>query len=240
MLLEGQEKYIAELEETIRKFLKPLRDVPFTVAMRAVSGHSVIPFNKKDSKDQRLLKDLVEAARIAAGNANAAGIVSARANEVGNKMEPYVTKALNQVGLNARKPQTAEGKAKATGYPDILVTDKSDRPNYLDCKTYNEKNYQTTQRSFYFSPAPKPGDFKVRHDARHFVFSFKIERGKRNDRNVFIPVEWKIFTIENLIGQIKHEFNASNRQMYRSEALLAEGPIEDDSSSPAQETLSPV
>jgi len=30
---------------------------------------------------------------------------------------------------------------------------------------------------------------------------------------------------DNLIGQIKHEFNSTNKQMYTEEALLAEGKI---------------
>lgn len=118
------------------------------------------------------------------------------------------------------------GLKQAVGYPDIFVKDRNRRPNYLECKTYNEKNYQTTQRSFYFSPAERPTDFKVIYDARHIIISFEIERAERNRKIVFIPVYWKIFSPDNLIGQIKQEFNSTNKQMYTEEALLAEGKIE--------------
>ena len=134
--------------------------------------------------------------------------------------------ALNQIGLTANRPETKEGKKKAVGYPDIFLKDRNGRPNYLECKTYNERNYQTTQRSFYFSPAERSTDFKVIYNARHLVVSFKIERAEREGKRAFLPVHWKIFSIDNLIGQIKHEFNSSNKQMYKDENLLAEGGLE--------------
>ena len=221
--MNEQEKYIKELEDTLKQFLKPLKNIPFKIAMRAISDCEVIPFNKDDPKDKELLNDLIKAAKIATKNANKTGIFTRRANEVGNHIEPFMIDALNQIGIKADKPKTREGNKKAVGYPDIFVEDKSKRPNYVECKTYNEENYQTTQRSFYFSPAERQEDFKVIHNARHLIVSFKIERADRNGKNAFVPVYWKIFSIDNLVGQIKHEFNASNKQMYTKEALLAEG-----------------
>jgi len=220
-----QEKYIKELEETISQFLKPLKNVPFKIAIKAMSGCKVIPFDKDNPGDQQLLKDLIEATKITAKNANQRGIFTRRENEVGNHIEPFMIEALNKIGLKADRPETKEGKRKAVGYPDIFVEDRNGRPNYIECKTYNERNYQTTQRSFYFSPAERPTDFKVIYDARHVIVSFKIERAERENKRAFVPTYWKIFTTNNLIGQIKHEFNSTNQQMYREEALLVEGGI---------------
>lgn len=226
MANEEKEKYIKELEETISQFLKPLKNIPFKIAIKAMSGCNVTPFDKNDSQDQQLLKDLIEATKIAAKNANQKGIFTRRENEVGNHIEPFMIGALNKIGLKADRPKTREGKKKAVGYPDIFVKDRNERPNYVECKTYNERNYQTTQRSFYFSPAERPTDFKVIYDARHIIISFKIEGAERNGKRAFIPTYWKIFSTDNLIGQIKHEFNSTNKQMYTKEALLAEGKIE--------------
>jgi len=223
--MSGQEKYIKALEETIKQFLKPLNNIPFKIAVKAISSCNVIPFDRNNPKDEQLLKDLVEAAKIATGRANMAGIFTRRANEVGNHIEPFMIDALNNVGLIADRPRTREGNKKAVGYPDIYLKDRHGRQNYVECKTYNEQNYQTTQRSFYFSPAERQENFKVAHDARHLIVSFKIERAERNGKNAFVPVYWKIFSIDNLTGQIKHEFNASNKQMYTKEALLAEGSL---------------
>ncbi len=221
--MNEQEKYIEDLEKTLSQFLKPLNNIPYKIAIKAFSGYNVLPFNKNDIKDKELLNLLCKAAEIATKNANIKGIFANRINEIGNHIEPFVIESLNHVGLKADKPTTKEGKKKATGYPDIFFIDQYGRANYLECKTYNEKNYQTTQRSFYFSPAKRPADFKITQEARHLIVSFKIERTKKNGKNVFVPVYWKIFSIDNLVGQIKHEFNASNKQMYTIEALLAEG-----------------
>jgi len=71
-----------------------------------------------------------------------------RPNEVGNDIEPYIKSALNSLGLNADVPIGPKGRKKSTGYPDILFWfNKS--PYYLECKTYNIENIETTQRSFY-------------------------------------------------------------------------------------------
>jgi hypothetical protein len=220
---KGKEKYIKELEEIISQFLKPLKNIPFKIAIKAISGCEVIPFDKNNPDDIQLLQDLIEATKIATRNANQIGIFTRRENEVGNHIEPFMIEALNKIGLKADRPKTKEDKKKATGYPDIFVIDKSGRPNYIECKTYNERNYQSTQRSFYFSPAEKPTDFKVIYDARHLIVSFKIERAERNGKRAFVPVYWKIFSTNDLIGQIKHEFNSTNKQMYTEKALLAEG-----------------
>lgn len=222
-----QERYIKELEETISKFLKPLKNIPFKVAIKAVSGCNVIPFDKNNFQDQQLLNDLIKATNIASKKAFTEGIFTRRVNEVGNHIEAFIIEALNQIGLKASIPETRKGKKKAAGYPDIFVIDRNDRPNYIECKTYNERNYQTTQRSFYFSPAEKIEDFKVIYDARHLIISFKIEKVLREEKELFIPASWKIFSAYNLIGQIKHEFNSTNKQMYIDDALLAEGSIQD-------------
>ncbi len=55
-----QKKYIKELEEAISQFLKPLKNIPFKVAIKATSGCKVIPFDKNNPDDQQLLRDLIE------------------------------------------------------------------------------------------------------------------------------------------------------------------------------------
>lgn len=225
MIDSEQEKYIRELEITISQFFKPLKNIPFKIAMKAISGCNVIPFDKNNPDDKQLLKDLIEAAKIATKNANKEGIFARRVNEVGNHIEPFMIDALNQIGLTADRPKTKNGKKKAVGYPDIFLKDSKGRPIYIECKTYNERNYQTTQRSFYFSPAKRSTDFKVIYDALHLIVSFKIEMDIRQGKKAFVPVYWKIFSTNSLIGQIKYEFNSTNKQMYTDEALLAEGGI---------------
>jgi len=62
----------------------------------------------------------------------------------------------------------------------------------------------------------------------HFLLAYQLEKSDRGGRTVFIPVHWKLITLENLQVDLKFEFNQSNRGLYGSEAtkaLLDEGDI---------------
>jgi len=114
---------------------------------------------------------------------------------------------------------------KATGYPDIIFW-HDDKPYYLECKTYNLKNIDTTQRSFYFSPSE---NFKVIHDAVHFMLSFEIYVAGRSEENhIYKSKHYKVLAIESLSVDVKYEFNSDNRRLYSDDCstrLLAEGDI---------------
>ncbi len=220
--MQKDEQYIKQLEETIKKFMAPLEDIPFPLAIKAISGHEVIPFDKDDSDDRFLLKKLTEAALLAGKEAQSKGIKSKRPNEVGNYIEPFVKKALLQVGFKADTPRNRRGRRQGMGYPDIEIMDSKNRITYLECKTYNLNNINTTQRAFYFSPSD--GGCKITADARHLVLSFQIEL---KSPGIYVPVHWRIYSVDSLIVQVKHEFNADNKQMYRKDALLAEGDIKE-------------
>jgi hypothetical protein len=81
----------------------------------------------------------------------------------------------------------------------------------------------TSFRSFYFSPSEDP---KITRDAFHLLMSFELDTAERKGTRAFIPVSWQIYTLDKLLIQVKHEFNASNRELYTKEALLAQGRIE--------------
>jgi hypothetical protein len=214
--------YIKQLEETISKFLKPLKDIPFPIAVKAISGHDVLSFDKTSRADKELLERLTKAMDIAVKNAYQIGISTARANEVGNHIEPFVKDALNSVLMKASIPLTSNGKHQSAGYPDIFIKDIDDRVTYLECKTYNKKSINSSFRAFYFQPSKSS---KITHDARHLMVGFEINKEKRNGQSVFVPIHWKLYTLEKMLLQVKHEFNTSNQIMYKSESLLAEGSI---------------
>ncbi len=215
-------EYIQQLEETLSKFLTPLKDIPFSIAVKAISRHKVLAFQKNEEKDKKLLELLTAAMSEATKTAYKIGIQSARANEVGNHIEPFVKEAINKVGLQADTPKNSKGKKQATGYPDIFIEDSFDRPTYLERKTYNAKSIGTSLRSFYFQPSANP---KIIFDARHLMVSFKIIEEQKNGGKIFVPVLRKLYSLEKLKVQVKHEFNASNKEIYQPETLLAEGKI---------------
>ncbi|MCK4385356.1 MAG: hypothetical protein KAW52_03745, partial [candidate division Zixibacteria bacterium] len=106
---------------------------------------------------------------------------------------------------------------------DIQIEDENGRIVYLDCKTYNTLTKDQSFRTFYFSPSKDP---KITKDAFHLLLSFELEKAERQQKQAFIPVSWQIYTLDKLLVQVKHEFNASNKDLYKEEFLLAQGKIE--------------
>jgi len=219
------DNYVKQLEKVIGKFLKPIEGIPFHIAIKALYGHEVIPLDLQDNKDIELIESLSKTAQTAGESANRRGIFRNRPNEVGNDIEKFVRDALRNIGFRPETPMTTRGTRKAVGYPDIYFKDKYGRHVYLECKTYNKANINTTQRAFYFSPAEEDQS-KIIYDAPHIVMSFEIKQIQRGGRRCYIPMAWKLVSIHSMKVGVKHEFNASNRDIYRREAILAEGKIE--------------
>lgn len=221
--MSSQDDYVKKLEACIRRFLEPIRDIPFPIAIKALTGFQVLTFDTSLEPNKKLLALLIKAAKMSGKNAFQAGIITNRPNEAGNKIESFVTEALKKVGLKARKPASKSGKMKTAGYPDIQIEDKSGRTIYLDCKTYSARTKDQSFRTFYFSPSEDP---KITKDAFHLLMSFELSLDQREGKAAFVPISWHIYTLDKLLIQVKHEFNASNRGLYTKEALLAEGEIE--------------
>lgn len=217
--------YVSKLEALIRQMLAPLKGIPFTLVIESISGKRVIPFDKSDPKHSELLKSLIKTAELACKNINdGGGIISARVNEVGNKIEAPIKEALRELKFSdADTPINAKGIKQSTGYPDLGFTYRG-LYVYIECKTYNKKNVSTTQRSFYLSPTE---GFKVTRDALHLVISIEIERQKfitvkGQTFGVYLARGWKVVQVENIDVDVKREFNSDNKRMYAKENILAE------------------
>lgn len=205
--------------------LQPLKDIPFNLVIEAMTGKKVIFFDFIRLDHQDVLKFLKQSALKAGKEINKTGILRTRPNEVGNDIEPYVRDSLNILGLNADIPTGPSKRKKAMGYPDIIFWYK-DNPYYLECKTYNIENIETTQRSFYFSPSD---EFKIIYDAPHFIISFEIYiAGEKENKHIYKCKHYKILSIESLSLDVKYEFNSNNKRMYSGKdgtIVLAEGEI---------------
>ena len=212
-----RDDYTRKLEETLKRFLEPIKDVSFPVVIEVLTGYQVQRFDRE--RDENILKLLEVAAAQAGKEAAKKGIIADRPNEAGNRIEPFVIDALNEVGFAAGKPRTKSGKIKAAGYPDIEIQHESGWTGYLDCKTFASKSVGSTFRAFYLSPSAEP---KITKSAPHLLLSFELQRG---GRNTYLPLSWHLYDLHGLAVKVKHEFNASNRDVYTAELLLAEGSV---------------
>jgi len=59
--MNNQEEYIQQLEQVINKFLEPLKGIPFSVAIKALTGFEVLAFELSDERNKKLLEQLMEA-----------------------------------------------------------------------------------------------------------------------------------------------------------------------------------
>jgi len=216
-------EYVEKLENVIKQFLNPLKNIPFNLVIESLSGKKVIPFDYNNNEDKLLLETLKNVALDAGRLINQEGIKSKRPNEVGNYIESYVKKAMIQYKLNPKLPTGASGKKRSAGYPDIIFYFK-EKPYYLECKTYNLENVKSTQRTFYFSPSP---DFKVIYDTHHFLLSYEMYVA--NGIYIYKCRRYKILSLESLSIDIKYEFNSDNKRMYSGKdgaKILCEGDVD--------------
>lgn len=203
---------------------KPSKRLPFKAVIEGTTGHRILDFAPTNPAHVELRTRILRAAALAGARARQDGLVAARPNEAGNRLEALVKAALHEAGLEARTPVTAGGGAQATGYPDLEISRPT--PCYLELKTFSARSANTTQRSFYFSPSATP---KVTRDALHLLLAFELERGERGGRPAFVPVHWRLISLQDLQVDLKFEFNQSNRGLYgagAAKALLAEETVE--------------
>jgi len=221
-----EQDYIQDLEKIAKVITQPFKNLPFSSVIRLLSGCKVLKFDHQNQDYKSLLSKLKSAAELAGSEAFRTGIFTKRPNEAGNKIEPFVKAALRHTGLIADTPIAKNGKRKSTGYPDIQITYGNSQTAYLECKTYNIKNINTSQRAFYFSPSE---NFKVTKDALHLMLSYQLVQETRDNKPAYVPIHWKILTLDSLTVDLKHEFNQSNVKMYgrKSEpnSVLAEGKV---------------
>jgi hypothetical protein len=214
--MSDNEEYVKQLEDAIGQMLKPLKNIPFGLVIKSMTGFEVISFDRDKQEDKELLHKISQAAEITAREiVEMGGIKRPRPNEVGNDLEPFMEKALKFIGYaDTGTPKGKSGKGKAVGYPDREFTDKG-RPVYLELKSYAKETVNSTMRSFYLSPSD---DFKVNKTALHLLIAFEIVR----EGNAFFVSGWKIITVDKLLVDVKYEFNSDNKRLYASHAVLAE------------------
>lgn len=142
-----------------------------------------------------------------------------RINEVSSHFEDSMREHLNTVpGLHCEIPPTADGHLMRSGYPDLrLVDTESQRVYYLDPKLYAAGSRNGSLRTFYFEP--KIATNKVRDDAVHFILGFEHEPHEKAGKWNF--THWDVVDLSHFKVKLKAEFQASNHDMYRPEAIVA-------------------
>lgn len=198
-----------------------LRGIPFSEVIFAATGKKVIAIDPKNEVDQRVIKQISGVLdevvrRMNDPNSRIKDI--ARINEVSSHFEDTMRELLNAApGLSCDIPHTATGGTQRSGYPDLrLVDSESKRIFYLDPKLYAVGSRDSSFRTFYFEP--KIATNKVLDDAVHFIVGFEHE--KRSDEG-WKFTRWDLVDLSHFQVKLKAEFQGSNHDMYRPEAIVA-------------------
>lgn len=201
-----------------------LKGIRFADVIAATSGRRVIPIDRADPGDQRVLAAIGTAldAVLAAMNAPESPTRSARrVNEMSSHFETALRAALKaQPGVSCDFPRTAAGRAQRSGYPDLRLADTATgRVYYLDPKLFAKGSRASSLRTFYFEPKRETN--KVTDDARHLIAGIEHERDA--DGTVRFA-RWELIDLAEFRVRLKAEFEGSNADLYRKEAVVGAGP----------------
>jgi hypothetical protein len=199
-----------------------LRGIPFSEVIFDTTGKRVLAFDAKNEIDQHVVKQISSVLDevVRRMNAPSSAIQSVpRINEVSNHFEDLLRELLNATpGLSCDFPRTADDHVQRSGYPDLRIVDlASKRVFYLDLKLYAAGSRDSSFRTFYFEP--KIATNKLRDDAVHFVVGFEHEVREKNGHWKF--TRWDLVDLAQFKVKLKAEFQGSNRDMYRPEAIVA-------------------
>ncbi len=198
-----------------------LHGIPFAEVIFDATGKKVLPIDSQNETDQRIVKQIASVLDEVVRRLNAPGNVIQgipRINEVSSHFEDLMRELLNAVaGLSCDFSPTMDGTQQRSGYPDLrLVDQKTKRVYYLDPKLYAAGSRESSFRTFYFEP--KKSTNKVRDDAVHLVVGFEHAPGKDGHWNF---IRWDLVDLAYFRVRLKAEFQGSNRDLYRPEAIVA-------------------
>src|SRR4029450_4303992 len=203
---------------------RQLRGIAFSQVIFDATGKRVLAFDPQNEADRRVVKQISTAwdETMKRLNAPGSGIQNVeRINEVSSYFEDTLRELLGSTaGLSCDSQPTIEEKVQRSGYPDLRIVDLvSRRVFYLDPKLYAVGSRNSSFRTFYFEP--RKATNKVRDDAVHFIVGFEHERHEKNGRWKF--TRWDLVDLSHFKVKLKAEFQGSNYDMYRAEAIVASG-----------------
>ena len=198
-----------------------LRGIPFPEVILDATGRKVMATDPQSAVDQRVIKQISRVLDEVVRRVNAPGSVIEgipRINEVSSHFEDLLRELLNAApGLSCDFPRTADGRVQRSGYPDLRLVDKeTQRVFYLDPKLYAAGSRESSFRTFYFEP--KKATNKVQDDAVHFVVGFEHAPAKDGHWKF---TRWDLVDLAHFEVKLKAEFQGSNRDIYRPDAIVA-------------------
>lgn len=222
------ESDVEQFTRWLRQEDRKLDDLAFPNVIEAATGKKVLPIDAADPDTKRVMRVMAEAADFIVREMNEAGSPAKQARRI-NEASHHFENALREKlagaeGLECDFPRTAEGKVQRAGYPDLRLLDRATGTiYYLDPKIYAADSRDSAFRTFYYEP--KTITSKVLEDAHHLVLGIAHE-AKADQPPQFL--HWELIDLSHLRVRLKPEFEGSNRDLYKAEAVVASGPAKSE------------
>jgi len=194
---------------------RELRDIPFSEVLASTTGKKILPV----PPDAPWLPQLgaVLDRTLAKLNDPAHPIHSVgRINEASRFIEDQLMAECNkEPGWSCGIPRTSAGEEQRSGYPDLRLVLEDQSVVYLDPKLFARGSKTSTLRTFYYEP--KTTTSKVHDDARHLLVGVQHNGGEGGQIRF---EEWDLVDVSKIKVQLKAEFQAANKDMYRGDTIL--------------------
>jgi len=194
---------------------RDLKGIPFSEVLAATTGKDILPVAPDAPWLQRL--GAVLDRTLAAMNDTAHPIHSVgRINEASRFIEDQLMAECNkEPGWSCGIPRTSAGEEQRSGYPDLRLVLEDQSVVYLDPKLFARGSKTSTLRTFYYEP--KTTTSKVHDDARHLLVGVQHNGGEGGQIRF---EEWDLVDVSKIKVQLKAEFQAANKDLYRSDTIL--------------------
>lgn len=138
-----------------------------------------------------------------------------RINEASRYFEEALRNEINSSSsFKCEFSKNENGEVQRSGYPDLEITALgSNETFYLDPKLYEQSSENSSFRSFYFS---KSSHSKINKNAVHLLLGISHDG---NDGS-WKFLDWKLIDLSALPLNLKQEYNAANKDLYRTERII--------------------
>ena len=180
------------------EFLKQkIENIPFAYIIEMTTGCKVHPLSNIDDV---VVKEIYDSAKEVLEWAKNRDFNGMRPNEISNELEARLREKMGG--------EIPEGKT--AGYPNILIRRRGAN-YYVEVKLAGEEQLDSGFRTFYYEPVELT---KITKDARHVLVGY-VHRNKK-------LVSFKVVDLSKINVSLKNEFNTSNKELYKKEAIVRE------------------
>ncbi|MFV0416566.1 MAG: hypothetical protein ACK5NG_09395 [Chthoniobacterales bacterium] len=211
---------VADLVRSLAQRQRGLNSFSFAEVIQATTGNHIIPVNAgADKKTLKIISRCISRALRNCNDPNNPIHKTKRINEASSFVESALIEQLNTVeGWSAGIPKTKDGDEQRSGYPDIRLSLPDGKIFYLDPKLFAPDSKNSSFRTFYYEPKIETN--KVNEDATHLLVG--IQHNGKVGKELHLET-WELVDLSKLLIQLKAEFQASNRDLYKDENIVSSG-----------------